>query len=128
MSKRKFTNLKKSGTHREAREFLDYDYLDKLNDDEKAFLNKFSAEFYNDYYRNDGTDMCPPKTQQRKDQQNLRAARRRDIWNQRQRADVTDDARDVLQQRMNSRSGRKIEQSAKECAKTLVNKDDKDYE
>jgi hypothetical protein len=41
----KYKNLNPSYNLRSRSELLDYDYLDKLNDKEKAFLDKFSKEF-----------------------------------------------------------------------------------
>lgn len=44
-SKVKFPNLKPNYNLRSRSDLLDFDYLDKLNDAEKAFLDKFSKEY-----------------------------------------------------------------------------------
>lgn len=40
-------------------EYLDMDYIHKLNDEEKAFLNKVLAEEIGASFQNDGTDFIP---------------------------------------------------------------------
>lgn len=42
--------LIKKYNHRIRQEYLDFDYLDKLSEEELAWLNKFSEEFNNDNY------------------------------------------------------------------------------
>ncbi len=44
-SRVKYPNLSPSYNLKTRSELLDYDYVDKLNDTEKAWLDKFSAEF-----------------------------------------------------------------------------------
>lgn len=46
-SKEKYSNLKPQYNLRSRTEVIDYDYLDKLNDKEKAYLNKFNKEYVN---------------------------------------------------------------------------------
>lgn len=51
--------LKKPYTTRVRQEYLDYDYLDQLNEDELEWLNKFTDEYLNDSFKRDGTDIQP---------------------------------------------------------------------
>lgn len=44
-SKTKYPNLKPELNLKTRASLIDYDYLDKLNDEEKKFLDKFTAEF-----------------------------------------------------------------------------------
>ncbi len=44
---------------RVRQELIDYDYLDQLNPEEKAWLNKFSDEYINASFKKDGTDIQP---------------------------------------------------------------------
>lgn len=49
--------LQKSYTPRVRQEYLDYDYLDQLNAEELAWLNKFTEEYLNASFKRDGTDI-----------------------------------------------------------------------
>lgn len=62
----KFPGLKKQYTTRIRQEYLDFDYLDQLNDEEKAWLNKFVEEELNTQFKNDGTDFNKTKEQRKK--------------------------------------------------------------
>lgn len=46
-SKEKYPALKKNVNSRVRQEYIDYDYLDKLSPEEKAWLNDFSEEYIN---------------------------------------------------------------------------------
>jgi len=45
-SKQKYPYLKKRVNSRVRQEVIDYDYIDKLSDEEKQWLNDFSSEYY----------------------------------------------------------------------------------
>lgn len=49
--------LKKRYNSRILGEYIDYDYLDQLGDEELAWLNKFTEEFHKASYKRDGTDI-----------------------------------------------------------------------
>lgn len=57
--KTKNAALIKKFTPRVRQEYLDYDYLDQLNDEDKAWLNKFTEEYLNASFEKDGTDIQP---------------------------------------------------------------------
>lgn len=42
---------------RVRQELIDYDYLDQLSKEEKAWLNKFTDEYVNASFKRDGTDI-----------------------------------------------------------------------
>lgn len=46
-AKSKFPALKKKYTLKIRQDLLDYDYIDKLSDEEKAYLNQFTEEWLN---------------------------------------------------------------------------------
>lgn len=55
--KNRFPSLVPGLNARVRRELIaDIDYIDKLNDDEKEWLNKFMSEEVNASFKNDGTD------------------------------------------------------------------------
>lgn len=56
-SKVKNAALKKPYTPRVRQEYLDYDYLDQLNDEELSWLNKFTDEWLNASFNHDETDI-----------------------------------------------------------------------
>lgn len=58
-----------------AQKFVDYDYLDKLTDDEKKWLQGFT----NSHYANG--ELHPPKSKRRKEDVARGNAARRDITN-----------------------------------------------
>lgn len=45
-SKTKHPNLKKQYTSRVRQEYIDQDYIDKLSEEQKDYLNKFNGEYY----------------------------------------------------------------------------------
>lgn len=49
--------LLKKNIPRVRQEYLDYDYLDQLNEKEKDWLNKFTEEYLNDSFKHDETDI-----------------------------------------------------------------------
>lgn len=69
---------------KKAREFVDYDYLDKLSPEEREWLDRFSREYYHNNFA------AEPNAHPPTDKLKLYAAdhaRRRDIWNNLSRAD-----------------------------------------
>lgn len=65
-SKAKFPMLVPGLNSRVRQEFLDIDYAHKLNDEEKAFLNKVLAEEIGASFLNDGTDFTTDPVERRK--------------------------------------------------------------
>lgn len=62
-------------------DLIDYDYLDKLTEEEKAWLNKFSEEYINARFNGDDTDI--DKTPEgRKASYDRNNARNRCVYNQ----------------------------------------------
>lgn len=55
-SKQKYPALVKKYNSRVRGEYTDFDYLDQLNEEELAFLNKFVEEEINASFKKDGTD------------------------------------------------------------------------
>lgn len=49
--------LQKKYNSRILQEYIDYDYLDQLNESELQWLNKFTEEFHKASYKHDGTDI-----------------------------------------------------------------------
>src|ERR1019366_881486 len=49
--------LNKKYNSRILGEYLDYDYLDQLDEETLAWLNKFTEEFHKASYKHDGTDI-----------------------------------------------------------------------
>lgn len=47
-------------------EYFDIDYINQLNDEEKAWLNKFMNEELNASFKNNGTDLNKTKEEKRK--------------------------------------------------------------
>lgn len=64
-SREKYPYLKKEVNLRLRQEKIDYDYIHKLNDEEKAWLDKFTAEWVGATYKNDGTDMHKTKEERK---------------------------------------------------------------
>ena len=55
-SKQKYPALVKKYNSRVRQEYNDFDYLDQLNEEQLAFLNKFVEEEMNASFKKDGTD------------------------------------------------------------------------
>jgi hypothetical protein len=49
--------LKKKYNSRILQEYIDYDYLDELDEETLKWLNKFTEEFHKASYKHDGTDI-----------------------------------------------------------------------
>lgn len=64
-NKAKYPNLNPRLNPRPRQEFIDFDYLDKLNDDELEWLNKFVGEELNASFLNDGTDFNQTKEERK---------------------------------------------------------------
>ena len=67
--------------HKKVRDFIDFDYLNKLSDDELDYLNKFSTEYYSANFNNDESDLHQTVIKRRKSY-NANNARNRDVYNQ----------------------------------------------
>jgi hypothetical protein len=78
-NKIKYPGFEKKYTTRMRQEYLDIDYVDQLNDDEKEWLNRFLEEELNSQFKNDGTDFNKTKAERKKiyDREN---ARYRDLY------------------------------------------------
>lgn len=83
--KDKLAGLKPGSHRRGSRDFVDFDYVEELTDDEKVWLEKFAQEYYRAYFENDGGDLHPEKSPERKICYDANNARNRDLWNQRNR-------------------------------------------
>lgn len=88
--KKKLHGLSKRSTYKKAREFVDYDYIGKLNDAEKLWLNKFSEEFYQGKFGKEETRLN--KGEHRSECYRANNARERDVWTKSDRLpnDITD--------------------------------------
>jgi hypothetical protein len=71
--------LKKQYTPRVRQEYLDYDYLDQLNEEELAWLNKFTEEHLNASFNHDETDIQSYE-KYGKDSNDRNNARNRDLY------------------------------------------------
>lgn len=71
--------LKKPYTPRVRQEYLDYDYLDQLNEEELAWLNKFTEEYLNASFNRDDSDLQPYETYG-KDSNDRNNSRNRDLY------------------------------------------------
>ena len=80
-------------TRKHARDFLDYDYVDKLSEKDRAWLEKFSREFYQINFTNTRKDKHARQADRRRCY-NDDNARRRDMWNNLLRAPF--DLADIL--------------------------------
>lgn len=87
MAKRKDApryGLMQSRARYRAREFLDFDYLKSLSEDDLDWLNRFATEYYRADFTKPGKALHRTKAAQR-DCYGQDNARRRDLWNQRNR-------------------------------------------
>lgn len=64
-SKAKYPGLEKRFTSRIRQEYLDYDYLDKLSDKDKEWLNNFTEEYLGANFKHPGKKMHKRKREQR---------------------------------------------------------------
>ncbi len=53
-SKKKYPNLKKQYNTKKRQDYIDQDYIDKLSDEEKAWLDKFNEEYVNAKFEKKG--------------------------------------------------------------------------
>lgn len=72
--------LSKHHARAHVREFVDFDYLDKLSKAELDFLEKFSREYYQATFKNTHRDLHNRQAA-RRDVYGANNARRRDMWN-----------------------------------------------
>ncbi len=90
MAKRKDSpqyGLSKRHTRRKSRDFNDFDYVDKLSPTEKAWLDKFAREYYQNQFTNTRKDKHA-RQEQRRQCYGTENARQRDMWNQHDRVDM----------------------------------------
>lgn len=78
-SKVKNPGLKKQYNLKSRQEFLDFDYIEKLNDSEKEWLNRFIEEEVNADFRHKGKKLNRTKKEKQKIYNNNNA-RNRDIY------------------------------------------------
>lgn len=69
-----------AANHRKVRDFIDFDYIEKLSPDEADWLNKFSTEYYSANFNNNETDLHQTVIKRRK-LYNSNNARDRDVYN-----------------------------------------------
>lgn len=55
--KAKHPNLQPKFSPRIRQEFIDYDYIDKLSEKDKDWLDKFTGEYHGASFKHDGTDI-----------------------------------------------------------------------
>lgn len=72
-----------------ARDFLDFDYLKQLSDEELDWLNRFATEFYRADFSKPGKALHRTKAKKR-ECYGANNARNRDIWNQWSRLHLPD--------------------------------------
>jgi hypothetical protein len=65
-NKVKYPGFSKKYTTRIRQEYLDIDYVDQLNEAERAWMNKFIEEELNTQFQNDGTDFNQTKQERKK--------------------------------------------------------------
>lgn len=64
-SNEKYPALKKRFMPKVRQEYLDMDYIDDLNEEEKAWLNKFMDEELNAHFKNDERDITQSKEEKK---------------------------------------------------------------
>lgn len=64
------------------RDYIDFDYLDKLAPEQRQYMARFVREHYDAQFRNDGTDLAAPHTAERKKCYDANNARNRDTYSQ----------------------------------------------
>jgi len=79
-SKKKHPYLEPRLNSRVRQEFLDYDYIGDLSEEEKDFLNKFSGEFYGGTFSKDGSDITANDVEGYRASYNRNNARNRDLF------------------------------------------------
>lgn len=65
-SRTKYPGLKPRLTSRVRQEYWDFDYIDKLDDASKEFLNRFIEEELNSQFKNDGSDFSKTKEERKR--------------------------------------------------------------
>lgn len=89
-SKEKHPYLEKRLNSRVRQEYIDYDYVDNLSEEEKEFLNKFTGEYYGGSFNKDGTDLTADNTEGYRESYNRNNARNRCLYGRiRNRVGVT---------------------------------------
>lgn len=73
--------LEKGATRKPARDFVDFDYVDKLSEEEKDWLNRFSAEYYQNSLSKKDRKALHRTSDLRKAVYSGENARNRDAWN-----------------------------------------------
>lgn len=74
-SQTKNPNLKKNLNSRVRQEYIDMDYVDKLDEKQKEFLNKFTGEFYGGAFDKNENDEYTDDNLMKTD------AERKEMWN-----------------------------------------------
>jgi hypothetical protein len=74
----KYPGLDPSVHPKPRQEYIDFDYIDKLNDDEKKFLSNFNEEYMSGSFQHKGNKLHRTK-EERKDCYDRNNARNRDI-------------------------------------------------
>lgn len=112
-SKAKYPALIPGLNSRIRQEYNDYDYLDQLNEEEKTWLNKFTEEYTNASFKNDGTDLHKTDAE-RKDSYDRNNARNRCLYGRiklNNAADKVSDYEDVVHALEESQTINNVEDS-----------------
>lgn len=62
-----------------AREYVDFDYVDILSEADKDFLDRFSREYYNNFFAKNAPTIHKT-AEQKREVYRVNHARRRDMW------------------------------------------------
>lgn len=81
-SKEKYPYLEKRLNSRVRQEYLDFDYINQLSDEEKEFLNKFAGEYYGGSFKKDGTDITATDKEGYRESYGRNNARNRCLYGQ----------------------------------------------